>query len=336
LEKIVKELPVTLDSEDYGSDGDTHYLTRKYLAGRHDLPENLARLLDTKLPASDYFTLAQTPIHQELVRNGVLTGDNIDLDGPREGTLILSPVIREERLIALMDTIDELPGDYDSELVATTIAAHPNAPEEMLHNAMGAAMHSELPIMLIEGNNPKALPLLQRLVEENSLRPEDIAIYKPATPELLQWAAERLMATNTNASGLSDLASHPSFPWKALPLEKMVDYVTEKQSLSIHVSAALAGAMTPADAKRVVEGDDRAAIVFDPRTSGHRLEQLARKSPGLAALVALHPNATTSIDEYVPKGARPLVEKLRGSPEVERLPGRSIGSHEREITPLHI
>lgn len=275
------------------------YSVRDSLLRRTDLPESLALAIDGSVVNNMYSQriLVDMPIHQKLVRDGVVRSSRNFLVG-EDGQWVISPAAADDDFKAMLAICDR------------------QGPQESV------LRYSQCPRDVFEALSKKVSPSFLNSYPFLSESPwaAHVLCSPPADGDWLRKMQD-IFHNPKLGSGTLQAFCLPSIPFQHISPSDIPKLFIDDYHESAYVVGAIRSRKFAEELGAVGKNPDKdLAILFSPHTSSRKLEQLARLNPEIAPLAACHQNGDgISLSEMSPEHQN-VVSVLRDS---RRLVGRA-------------
>lgn len=285
------------------------------LSNRSDLTRPMAKQLNDIVQPYIFAKLVKTPIHQQMVREGIVDGVNPRINGERDH-LVLSPAMSSDAVMAFLHSKE----DFDDRSLRV-IGAHPNAPNVVVGATISAQSEKTARMyghLIVESQSPHAEETIVKLRRKfkGSELPLNVAELVGASSALLKESLKECWKSETWDS-VTRTMCHTNFPWKefASVPEELKGKLPGRDYTAVQVAHAQAGNITSQVFEKAIN-DERAAtaLLFAPSLSSHRLGKLVERHPEIAPLAAIHPNGFNVDASRLKPESRAIVNELRYAP----------------------
>lgn len=297
------------------------------LGARKDLPKSMITPLVDSLSrhakAAYMEALYRNPVHVQMAEGGE-TATFAEVGGE----FVLSPAMGEKALVSKMTAISDratklrMVDDNYRKLVT-----HKNSPLELIEDYINDSdfeKASAFLVSLCRNRNPHAEKVAVYLRAQHGTSPSLIATPPETSRDGLNWVMSEAMNSKSSELVIA-AAGHPNFDWNAIDTPATLPFLSKDHTTEFACCEALRGNPSPKRIQEVLASDTPWPIVFNPAVSGVRLEQLAKTSPHMCAIAALHPNGRDiPLDSITNRTVLRNVRAIRATLPTADLPGRCL------------
>ena len=284
---------------------------------RDTLAPEIVRFMAEIVTGPKYYLLMRNQEHQKIcnVKDGQSPESYCSALGVRLHPEMATSTL--ERIFNLLETETTQPRVLEWQSAMAQVAAHPNSTEDMVDRMLECAKETSLVSLAIPFINTRfEEKMTVALINQSRTDFDRVGSVPSCSSATLEWAFKE---SANKASGPAErILTHPNFPWASSDISKVEERVPAKSLPVVRAARYLAG--LPSSESPSGDRDNAWSLLFDPRLSTRRLNQLAATDSEFAALAAIHPNAENII---VPAEHEALVAHLKPKRFEVRLAGRN-------------